>query len=173
MIYLLLGGLLVFLIAVARGMSSEKKISSTIPPSTVSTDTITNIINYYSKHYSVPTALIKAIIMQESSFRVNAKNPSDPSYGLMGIMPIVAQDFGLVKDWHNPTDAEIESIYYPPNNIGAGTKLLHSLLSRNELPIAVEMYNVGERGYKEKGYRNSAYRISVLDKYAQYLSEEN
>ena len=129
------------------------------------TNNVEDIIVHNSQKYGVPVALIKAIIMNESSWQVYAKNPSDPSYGLMGIMPIVAQDYGIVKDWKNPTTEEINSIYIPANNIGCGSKLLSGLLKRNSMWIAVECYNVGERGYHELGRRNGAYVSKVKNDY--------
>lgn len=171
MIYIAIGGLLLFIVALSKGMASEKIIPKTTNGNSVVT--LTDIISDHSKRYNVPTALIKAVIKQESSWNVYARNPSDPSYGLMGIMPIVAQDYGIVTDWHNPTQAEIDSIYVPFNNIGCGAKLLHRLMSSHDLPTAIEMYNVGERGYEELGRRNSNYRTSVMNRYQEYLSEEN
>lgn len=128
-------------------------------------DNLNTIIEYNSKKYGVPIPLIKAIIMNESSWRIYVKNPNDPSYGLMGIMAQAAQDYGLVKDWRNPTIEEINSIYIPANNIGAGCKLLSGLLKRNSMWIAVECYNVGERGYHELGRRNGSYVSKVKNDY--------
>lgn len=169
--FLALGGIVLFLIIVSKGMASEK-ITTKIPSGT-SVPNIADIIVSNSKRYNVPTALIKAIIENESSWDVNGTNPNDPSYGLMGIMPIVAQDYGIVADWHYVTDLEIAAIYIPQNNIGCGTKLLGRLLKSHPMSTAVEMYNVGERGYEELGRRNSSYRIKVMDDYQKYLNEEN
>lgn len=130
-------------------------------------DTVYDIINYYSKYYNVPVALIKAIIKAESSWNPLAKNPNDPSYGLMGIMPIVAQDFGIVKDWRNTTDAEVAAIYDINNNIGCGTKLIGKLLKKYPQEIAIMMYNIGETGYNT-GRRNTEYVSRVLNYYYDY-----
>lgn len=172
-LYIALGGLALFLYAVTKGMASEKNYQIPKTSDSPSVLTLSDIINHYSKYYNVPTAIIKAIIENESSWNISAKNPSDPSYGLMGIMPIVAQEFGIVADWRNTTTAEIAAIHEPYNNIGAGTKLLSRLLKKYEMPVAVEMYNVGERGYNELNRRNSVYRTRVMDDYYKYLSEES
>ena len=140
-----------------------------IKDTTSPTNDLDAIIMHNSQKYNVPIPLIKAIIMNESSWQVYAKNPSDPSYGLMGIMPITAQDYGLVRDWKNTTTEEINSIYIPANNIGCGSKLLGGLLKRNSMWIAVECYNVGERGYHELGRRNGSYVSKVKTDYYKYL----
>jgi len=132
--------------------------------------TVDDLINDYSKFYNVPIPLIKAIIKKESSWNQYAKNPNDPSYGLMGIMPIVAQEFGIVEDWRKVTQDEINSIYNPSNNIGSGCKLLHKLLSKYTMDVAVMMYNTGETGYKN-GVRNTAYVNDVLKYYHEYNEE--
>lgn len=164
-------GLGVFLFAVKFGFAKEiiananKKVGSGTTGNSLS-----DIIASHSKRYSVPIALINAIIENESSFNQYAKNPNDPSYGYMGIMPIVAQDFGIVNNWRKVTDAEIQSIYIPYNNIGSGTKLLGKLLAKYDIPTTIEMYNVGETGWKD-GRRNSAYVSKVLDDYHKYQSQ--
>lgn len=159
-----------------KGFASENKYSEYTDYTqdgvvTEKPKTVYEIINDYAQFYNVPAALIKAIIKAESSWNTYAKNPNDPSYGLMGIMPIVAQDFGIVNDWRNVTLSEIDSIYVIPNNIGSGTKLLGKLMKKYPTEIAVMMYNVGEKGYNE-GRRNTAYVTKVLEYYSDYLSED-
>jgi len=135
--------------------------------------TLNDVIEYNSKLYEVPSALIKAIIKQESNFEQYAKNPADPSYGYMQVMPIVFYEYGICKDWKNPTEEEIKSFYEPMNNIGAGCKLLHKLLGKYTMDVAVEMYNVGERGYNDLYRRNSMYRKNVMSNYAFYMENPN
>lgn len=173
--YIALAGLLIFFFAVSKGLGSEKTAATATKPKTETGGgvvTLLDIINDHAKRYNVPVPLIKAIIKNESSWNPNARNPNDPSYGLMGIMPIVAQDYGIVEDWHNVTSAEIAAIYLPYNNIGCGSKLLGGLLKRHDMATAVEMYNVGERGYEELGRRNSNYRNNVMSDYIIYANEE-
>lgn len=165
-IVLLVMGVVLF--AVKFGFAKE--IAASVKTETTKTPTLSALdtaIVYYSKRYNVPIAIIKAIIQIESSFNQYAKNPSDPSYGYMGIMPIVAQEFGIVNDWRNVKQAEINSIYQVDNNIGSGTKLLGKLLSKYDVATAVEMYNVGERGWNE-GRRNSAYVSKFFTAYDKY-----
>jgi len=137
--------------------------------------TLNELIVEKSNEFKIPAALIKAIIKQESNFNINAKNPSDPSYGLMQIMPSVAYDAGLIPspDKNDLTADDISKMMNVESNLYAGCKLLKSLLSRHDLPIAVEMYNVGETGYRDKGYRNGVYRTSVMAYYDYYLENPN
>lgn len=158
-------GLIILLIMSQKGFGSTMKNTANF--------TVGDWINFYSKIYNVPTALIKAIIENESSYNQYSKNPNDPSYGLMGVMPIVFYEAGLCKDYNNPTEEEIKNFYDASNNIRAGTKLLAKLYHKYELIVAIQMYNVGERGYNELGYRNSTYLNKVIDDYSKYLGEEN
>jgi soluble lytic murein transglycosylase-like protein len=125
------------------------------------------MINNASVKYGVEAALIKAIIRQESNFDPNAENPNDPSYGLMQVGLMVAQDFGLVKDYRNPQGYEIALLLDPQTNIDAGTRQLSYLLSKYPFDVAIQMYNVGEKGYNS-GYRSSQYLLNVRGYYAEY-----
>jgi soluble lytic murein transglycosylase-like protein len=149
----------------------KKGFAGVNPVSDTKVITLNDIIEYNSKQFSVPIPLIKAVIENESSWQVYARNPDDPSYGLMGIMPIVAQEYGIVKDWKNVTQAEIDSIYVPQNNIGCGCKLLGKLLAKYPMDQAVQMYNVGEHNYNVHGARNSAYKDKVINSYHKYFNE--
>ena len=149
-----------------------RKASAEVTMSDTKVITLNDIIEYNAKQYSVPTALIKAFIANESSWEVFARNPDDPSYGLMGIMPIVAQEYGIVKDWKVVTQAEIDLIYVPQNNIGCGSKLLGKLLAKYPMDQVIHMYNVGEHAYNVHGARNTGYFNKVIDSYHKYLSEE-
>ena len=165
-IVIVLVALGIILFAVKFGMGMEIKTNPTTN-TTQKLSPLDTAILKYSRKYGVPIPIIQAIIEIESSWQQYAKNPNDPSYGYMAIMPIVAQDFGIVNDWRNPTTAEINSIYEVDNNIGAGTKLLHHLLSDHDLATAVEMYNVGETGYNN-GRRNSAYVAKFFTAYDKW-----
>jgi soluble lytic murein transglycosylase-like protein len=149
-----------------------KKGSAEVFMSTNKTVTLYDIIINNSKRFNIPTALIKAVIKQESNWDPYAKNPSDPSYGIMQIMPIAAQDAGIIANYKNVSQTDINEIMDVANNIYAGTYILAKLMKKYTIDIAVEMYNVGERGYNEKGARNSVYRKNVMQYYQHYLDEE-
>jgi len=117
--------------------------------------------------WGIENALIKAIIRKESSFNSDAINPKDPSYGLMGITPIAAQDFGFVRDYNNVTNAEIASIFDVENNVNIGVRRLVYLLGKYPFDTAVQMYNVGESGYNS-GRRNYSYLSEVKRFYNEY-----
>lgn len=150
---------------------APKKLSATARKTTITKDpdSIDSIISENAKRYSVDPALIKAIIRQESNFNPNAVNPSDPSYGLMQIMPILAEDYGVVRDYHNPTQAEIAMIKVPATNVRIGTWFLSKLLNEFTLDEAIQMYNVGRAGYLS-GRRAPDYLSKVKGYYNEYKS---
>ena len=159
---LLMGALLLL---VKKAETATKTISATV----ASSETIDSMISYAAAKYGVETALVRAVAMTESSLNPNAVNPMDPSYGLMQVMPILAEDFGIVKDWHNPTPAEIAMIKDPQTNLRIGAWHLKRLLAKYPLPVAIQMYNVGEAGYN-KGRRNEDYLNKVLGYYNDFRS---
>lgn len=130
-------------------------------------------ISEASKTWGVNSALIKAIIRTESNFDAWAENIEDPkkdydsSYGLMQVRTQVAQDFGVVKDWKNPTSSEIAALFSPQSNVNLGTRFLSKLLGKYPLETAIQMYNVGEAGFN-KGYRNLEYLARVKRFYNEY-----
>lgn len=130
-------------------------------------DTVDGMISYASAKYRVNPALIKAVAMTESSLNPYASNPSDPSWGLMGIMPILAEDFGIVRDWHNPTVSEIAMIRDPLTNLRIGAWHLERLLAQYPFDDAIQMYNVGVSGFKS-GRRNPDYLEKVKRYYNEY-----
>jgi len=119
--------------------------------------------------YGVDRALVKAIAKVESNFDPRAKNPADPSYGLMQITPILAQDYKLVKDYRNPSLAEIERLYDLDNNLYVGCSQLAHLTRIRPFDTAVQMYNVGQTGYMN-GVRNYDYLNKVRSYYEKYSS---
>lgn len=143
----------------AEGATSTMKPLEPIPVREV--ETIDGLISYVAAKYKVSASLVKAVAMTESSLNPNATNPSDPSYGLMAIQPILAEDFGTVKEWQHPTEAELSMLMDPLTNLSIGAWQLHRLTSKYPLDTAIQMYNVGETGYNVKGYRNSKYLATV------------
>ncbi len=120
-----------------------------------------------AEFWNVEPALVKAIVRVESNFNPTAKNPADPSYGLMQITPMLAQDYGRVKDWRNPTKAEISMLYEPVWNLDIGCPHLSKLRKKYSFDIAVQMFNTGEYGYIS-GVRNSDYLQKVKVQYGIY-----
>lgn len=131
------------------------------------TPELRNLIFLKSSQWKVEPALIRAIIQVESNFNPKAKNPSDPSYGLMQITPGLASDFGLITDPSSPSRSEINQLYKEANNLDVGCWYISKLLSRHPFDNAIQMYNVGETGYK-RGVRNKPYLEKVRKYYAKF-----
>ena len=163
-ILIIIGTILAALIVLPRKAAAMTETISKDP------DSIDAIIAENAKRYSVDPALIRAFIKVESDFNPNAVNPSDPSYGLMQITPMLAEDYGIVRDYHNPTEAEIAMIKVPSTNVRIGTWQISRLLSDYIFEIAVQMYNVGITGYK-KGVRASDYLAKITRYYNEYKSD--
>ncbi len=129
---------------------------------------IQELITEKAKHWSLEPALVKAFCKVESNFDQEAKNPSDPSYGLMQITPILAQDYGLVRSYRNVTNAEIATLLEPSKNLDVGCWYLSRLMGLYSFDQAVQMYNVGITGYIINGARNSDYLEKIKVYYEQY-----
>lgn len=124
--------------------------------------TYDELIKRISADYGVPLNLTLAIIRQESNFRADALNPSDPSAGLMQTTPATASAMlGRVVTLENLKD--------PATAITAGVKYLAHLIHRyHDMDAVIQMYNLGETKYN-KGYRVPSYLASVkkyMDFYA-------
>jgi len=131
------------------------------------TSQILTLITSKANSWGLEPALVKGIVKVESNFNPKAKNPADPSYGLMQITPILAQDYGRVKDWRNPTQAEINMLYEPAWNLDIGCPFLSKLMKKYSFGPAVQMFNVGEYGYIS-GVRNFDYLQKVRNAYGIY-----
>jgi len=138
-------------------------ITKPLPISEIDPEVYYKIV-HYTNAYNVPLESALAIAMIESSFNPNSKNPFDPSYGLFAITPALAFDYGFIQDYKNPSDNDIRNIYNLDNNCKIAMKFLKYLFSRYPEEVAVQMYNVGERGYLQLGRRN----INYLNKYQAY-----
>jgi soluble lytic murein transglycosylase-like protein len=119
--------------------------------------------------YGVDRALVKAIAKVESNFNPRARNPADPSYGLMAITPMLAQDYKLVKDYRYPSSFEIERLYDLEANLYVGCSQLAHLTRIRPFDSAIQMYNVGQTGYMN-GVRNYDYLGKVRSYYEKYRS---
>lgn len=123
-------------------------------------------IFYHAKEWGLEVALVKAVARVESNFDPKAKNPSDPSYGLMQITPVLAYDYGLIKNAYNPSKTEIAWMLDINNNLSVACDFLNRL-SKYSFQQQIMSYNVGEKGYKD-GYRNWDYFNKVRGYYERY-----
>lgn len=93
---------------------------------------IDRLINNAAYLYNVDAALIRAVIRQESAYKIDARSHKG-AMGLMQLMPATAQQY-RVKD-----------ILDPRENIYAGTRHLRYLMSRyDDLGLVLAAYNAGE-----------------------------
>lgn len=161
------GALLTILFLVKKTEASTLPKTSTNVPTAPKVRTLDDIIFEKARKWNINPLLIKAHIQVESSWDVDAVNPNDPSYGLMGISTMLAQDYGLCRDWRNVTPTEIENIKNPENNIEAGARFLNylHLYKGYSFEVATQMYNCGERGYNEKGIRVPEYLAKIRKYY--------
>lgn len=111
--------------------------------------------------YGLDRNFVRAIIKVESDGNTKAFNPAGPSYGLMQITPILAATYGYVKDYLNPTEAEIKLMFDVSINSEIGCRYIRYLIDRYPKDVAIQMYNLGESGYKS-GKRNLPYLEKVL-----------
>ena len=93
-----------------------------------------------SDAYQVDPALIKAVIMAESSYNPRAVS-AQGAKGLMQLMPVTARSLGVAE----PFD--------PAWNIDGGVRYLRQLLDRFEgrVDLAVAAYNAGSRHVRNYG----------------------
>lgn len=66
--------------------------------------------------YDIPIELLYGMILQESRFRIDAKNKRSNATGLMQITPIALKDYNK----HNNTSYTMEDLYDPHLNIEIG-----------------------------------------------------
>ncbi len=116
---------------------------------------------------------VKAIIMSESSGNEKAVNPSDPSYGLMGVTPLIGKAFAQA--------GTKEELFVPETNIKAGSGFLSELKTKyaKAYPLTdpkngwVQMYNTGEPKFLKKGVRSPEYQAKFIryrDKFKEDFS---
>lgn len=172
-----IGAILAALLLVAKKASggvfydfTDGTEETKVMPEPTWSGSLDSMISYAANKYNVDAALVRAVAMTESSLDPNAVNPSDPSYGLMQIQPILAEDFGIVKDYHNATEAEIAMIRDPLTNLRIGAWHLSRLLAKYPFDSAIQMYNVGERGFNE-GRRAPEYLAKVKRYYDAYRND--
>jgi soluble lytic murein transglycosylase-like protein len=158
---------ILILSGVAQGKTAEISASGSASGAIPSLS-IDQLISKNSRRFGVEEALIRAHIQVESSGNPNASNPLDPSWGLMGITPICAQDYGFVLDWHNPTAEEIANLRRPEINIEIGTRHLSYLHGKYDFTTATQMYNCGEFNFNVKGVRVPEYLSRVRRWYDEF-----
>ncbi len=99
-----------------------------------------DLITRTAEIHDVDPALVKAIILAESEYRVDAVSPQGAS-GLMQLMPRTAAEFG------------VKNLFDPKHNVQGGVKYLRWLLDRfdGRVKPAVAAYNAGITNVKRYG----------------------
>lgn len=120
------------------------------------------IISQAAEKHNLDPALIKAIIMAESSYNPMAKSKKG-AVGLMQIMPLTATSLGA------------GDMYNPVHNINAGVAYLKKLMDQfdGDLELTLAAYNAGSRKVREyKGvppYEATIHYVKkVFEYYRQY-----
>jgi len=123
------------------------------------------IILRAANRYQVDPALIKAIIMAESSYNPKAISRRGAK-GLMQLMPKTAEVLG------------VEDSFNPEQNINAGVRHFKSLLDRykGDVRLALAAYNAGSRKVRKyqgvPPFKATHYYIKKVLEYHQYYREK-
>ncbi len=124
-----------------------------------------SIIIEAANRYQVDPAIVKAIIMAESSYNPNAVSKKGAK-GLMQLMPKTAAELG-VKDSFNP-------VY----NINGGVQYYKKMLNQfnGDVKLALAAYNAGSRKVKKyqgiPPFKATRYYIKKVFKYYQYYKTQ-
>jgi soluble lytic murein transglycosylase-like protein len=96
------------------------------------------IINEAASRHEVDPALVKAIIMAESSYNPRAISKKGAK-GLMQLMPLTAESLG------------VEDAFDPANNIHAGVGYFKRLLNQfdGDVELALAAYNAGSKRVRQ------------------------
>lgn len=124
-----------------------------------------SIIIEAANRYQVDPAIVKAIIMAESSYNPKAVSKKGAK-GLMQLMPKTAAELG-VKDSFNPA-----------YNINGGVQYYKKMLNQfnGDVKLALAAYNAGSRKVKKyqgiPPFKATRYYIKKVFKYYQYYKRQ-
>ena len=124
-----------------------------------------SIIIEAANRYQVDPAIVKAIIMAESSYNPKAVSKKGAK-GLMQLMPKTAAELG-VKDSFNP-------VY----NINGGVRYYKKMLNQfnGDVKLALAAYNAGSRKVKKyqgiPPFKATRYYIKKVFKYYEYYKKQ-
>ncbi len=154
-------------------VSTPKKraVSDTGPGATVnhkrdSKKAFYPIIQEAAEIYNVEPALIKAIIMAESSYNPEAVSRKG-AIGLMQLMPTTARSLG------------VKNVFNPEHNIKAGVRYFKQLMDRfnGDARLALAAYNAGSRKVRQyegvPPYKSTQCYIRKVFKYYEYYKEKD
>ena len=106
--------------------------------------------------YGVDSNLIKAIVVTESGFNLQAVSPKG-AVGLMQVMPATARQYGVMAE---PGSTVARKLTNPELNIHTGTKYLSYLLRLygGQVDLALAAYNAGEGAVFKAGNQIPDYK---------------
>jgi soluble lytic murein transglycosylase-like protein len=123
------------------------------------------IILKAANRYQVDPAIVKAIIMAESSYNPKAVSKRGAK-GLMQLMPKTAKEMG------------VEDIFNPEHNINGGVRYYKKLLKqfKGDIKLALAAYNAGMRTVREHNgvppFKSTRYYIKKVFEYYQYYKNQ-
>jgi tape measure domain-containing protein len=119
--------------------TQEIDAKTVTPRVATTTKEVLGYIDTYAKQFKVDSNLVKAIIENESHWKVNAHNKSGAT-GLMQIKPSNFDAYGIT----DPKNVE--------QNIRAGVKILsEDIKAFDDLRLALAAYNLGGKNVKDAG----------------------
>jgi hypothetical protein len=123
------------------------------------------IIDKASEQHNIDPALIKAVIMAESSYNPRAVSPRG-AVGLMQLMPNTAESLGVANS------------YNPEQNVQGGTKYLKNLIEQlnGDIKLALAAYNAGlARVKKHNGippFKDTQYYVHKVYHYYDFYKKQ-
>ncbi len=123
-----------------------------------------NFIQKAAGRYEVDPALVKAIIMAESSYNPRAVSRKG-AIGLMQLMPRTARALG------------VEDSFDPELNIDAGVKYFRQLLDQfdGDVKLAIAAYNAGSRKVRKYNgippFKHTRYYVAKVMEYHQLYQQ--
>lgn len=152
-------------VVLAVAKSAKAKPSQPLPPRSA---WLVGLVRAAATTAGLDPRLVWGVVMTESSGDPTARNPLDPSSGLMGVTPLIARAYGGLTG--SDLDVLSQMIEKPEANLRAGCGFLAHLQKRygdKPLEIWVQAYNVGETKF-DRGIRNTQYGYSVRHYFDQF-----
>lgn len=124
------------------------------------------IIAKASEKHNVDPALVKAVIMAESSYNPRAVSPRG-AVGLMQLMPSTAESLGVANS------------YNPEQNVQGGTKYLKKLIDQfnGEIKLALAAYNAGPGHVKKHNgippFKDTVYYVHKVYHYYDFYKNQD
>jgi hypothetical protein len=164
----IIGAILVYL-----GFQSKAKAETSFTSTANFGDTVKNSLDdlykKYGDRFSLDPLLLKAIAQVESSENPKAKNPADPSYGLMQLLCVPDGQGGCknrlnVLGW--PPE-NVEKLYDPDYSVYIGAQILSWNQGRYGFNKGIAVYNSwsAHTAPQEGPFPNQGYLDKVLLKY--------